>query len=180
MNPDKMGLSSQIALVMKVTEQRTLSFMQTEMGLTARKVTRRLDRNEPVSLRAITAIVGIGSGDGVFIAYSYDESLIRLMTSRFTAELSVQPDEEALYMRETASEVVNIIVGNSTADLARRGQTVNLSPPMLAIGARIIQGRPGTANAVLNLDFDQGAMDIAFVGPKLLFDEYLNYKEEVA
>ena len=80
-------------------------------------------------------------------------------------------------MRETASEVVNVIVGNCTAELARRGDTVTLSPPVLALGARTIQGRPKTAVATLTLKYPEGALDVVFVGPKLLFDDHLNFME---
>jgi CheY-specific phosphatase CheX len=96
---------------------------------------------------------------------------------RYTAELTIAPEEEALYMRETASEVVNVIVGNCTADLASQGGLVTLSPPVLALGARTIQGRPKTAIAALTLTYPEGALDVVFVGPKLLFDDHLNYME---
>ena len=97
------------------------------------------------------------------------------MTLRYAAELSVAPEDESLYMRETASDVVNIIVGNCTSDLDRCGEVVTLSPPVLALGAKTIQGRPKTAIAVLTLRFTEGVLDVAFVGPKLLFDDHLNY-----
>jgi CheY-specific phosphatase CheX len=83
-------------------------------------------------------------------------------------------------MRETASDVVNVIVGNCTAELARRGEVVTLSPPVLALGARTIQGRRKTAIATLTLKYPQGSLDVAFVGPKLSFDDHLNYLEEVS
>jgi CheY-specific phosphatase CheX len=179
MNSSDIVLDHEIASVLRVVEQRTVALLRDELGLIATGIDRRLQQEECVVLRAIAAIVGVGSRTGLYIAFSYDESLIRAMTERYTAELSVAPGEEDLYMRETASEVVNIIVGNCTADLARRGETVTLSPPVLALGARTIQGRPKTAIATLTLQFPEGALDVAFVGPKLLFDDHLNYKEGI-
>lgn len=168
-------LDHEISAVLKVVEQRTIAFMRDELELLVQGVSRRLHREESVMLRDMTAIVGVGSQAGLYIAYSYEESLIRAMTSRYAAELSVAPEDEGLYMRETASDVVNVIVGNCTSDLARRGEVVTLSPPVLALGAKTIQGRPKTAIAVLTLRFPEGALDVAFVGPKLLFDDHLNY-----
>ena len=179
MSSSDIVLDREIAAVVKVVEQRTLAFLKEQLDLSIVKINRRIHHEETVVLRDMTAIVGVGSGKGLYIAYSYDESLIRAMTARYTAELSIPPEEEALYMRETASDVVNVIVGNCTAELARQGEVVSLSPPVLALGARTIQGRPKTAIATLTLKYPQGCADVVFVGPKLLFDDHLNYMEEV-
>jgi CheY-specific phosphatase CheX len=173
-------LDQEITTVVKVVEQRTIAFLKDQLDLSVEKISRRLHHEESVVLREMTAIVGVGSSKGLYIAYSYDESLIRAMTVRYTAELSIPPDEEDLYMRETASDVVNVIVGNCTAELARRGEVMTLSPPVLALGARTIQGRRKTAIATLTLKYPQGSLDVAFVGPKLSFDDHLNYLEEVS
>ena len=168
-------LDHEIAAVLKVVEQRTVAFMRDELHLTVKEIARRLHHEETVTLRDMTAIVGVGSRAGLYIAYSYDDSLIRAMTKHYTAELTIAAAEESLYMRETASDVVNVIVGNCTAELARCGEVVTLSPPVLALGAQTIQGRPKTAIATLTLRFREGALDVAFVGPKILFDDHLNY-----
>ena len=175
MSSTDVTLDHEISTVLKVVEQRTVAFMRDELSLIVESISRRLHQEESVMLRDMTAIVGVGSQAGLYIAYSYDESLIRAMMLRYSAELSVAAEDEALYMRETASEVVNVIVGNCTVDLARRGEVVTLSPPVLALGAKTIQGRPKTAIAVLTLRFAEGVLDVAFVGPKLLFDDHLNY-----
>jgi CheY-specific phosphatase CheX len=169
-------MDHEITAVVQVVEQRTISFFRDELGLAPSKADRRLLHEERVDLRAMTAIVAVGSRAGLYIAYSYDQSLIRAMTKKYTQGLSIAPEEEELYVGETASDIVNVIVGNCTADLAQRGETVTLSPPALMVGAHTIQGRSETTIAVLTLHFSEGSLDVAFVGPRLLFDEHLNYK----
>lgn len=176
MNSNNVVLDHEIPTVLKVVEQRTIAFLRDELGLVANGVDRRLHYEESIVLRAMSAIVGVGSRAGLYIAYSYDDSLIRAITKRYTAELSIGPDEEDLYMRETASDVVNVIVGNCTADLAQRGEVVTLSPPVLMLGARTIQGRPKTTIATLTLRFPEGTLELAFVGPRTLFDDQLSNK----
>lgn len=176
MTSNTIQLDHELATVIEVVEQRTIAFMKDQLGLTATATERRLLHKEAVVLRAMTAIVGVGSKAGLYIAYSYDQSLIRAMTKRYTEGLTVSPEEEELYIRETASDVVNVIVGNCTADLARRKELITLSPPVLVDGARTIQGRNETTIAALTLKFPEGELDIAFVGPRILFDEHLNYK----
>jgi CheY-specific phosphatase CheX len=177
MNTSVARQDHEITAVIEVVEQRTIAFLRDELGLVADGVDRRLLREEHVVLRAMTAIVGVGSGDGLYIAYSYDEPLIRVITKRYTVGLIIPAGEEDLYARETASDVVNVIIGNCTADLAKRGELITLSPPVLMEGARTIRGRPKTTIAALTLRFPEGALDVAFVGPKLLFDDQLNYRE---
>jgi CheY-specific phosphatase CheX len=176
MSANVIHLDHEIATVLRVVEQRTIAFLRDELGLAAERLDRSFRHEEQLVLRSMTAMVGVGAQVGLYIAYSYDESLIRSMTKLYTAELQIAPDEEDLYMRETASDVVNVIVGNCTADLAHRGGVITLSPPVLTLGARTIQARPKTTIATLTLQFQEGTLDVAFVGPRLLFDEHLNYR----
>lgn len=173
-------LDHEIAVVMQVVEQRTIAFMRDELGLAPSGVERRTHHEQSVVLRPITAIVGVGSRAGLYIAYSYDVSLIRAMTRKYTSGLSITDADEELYISETASDIVNVIVGNSTADLARRGELITLSPPVLIVGARTIRGRDESTIAALTLRFQNGALDIAFVGPRILFDDHLNLQLEVS
>src|SRR5690348_2851922 len=152
-------LDHQIGPMVKTVELRTVSFFHDELDLVPTKVERRIHHKDRFILREITAIVGVGSSEGLYIAFSYSEPLAYAMMKRYTRELSIGTDEEALYMRETASDVVNVIVGNCTADLTKRGEIMTLSPPVLALGARTIQGRPQTAVAVLAMHFPEGTLD---------------------
>jgi CheY-specific phosphatase CheX len=170
-------LDHEIAVVMQVVEQRTVAFMRDELGLAPTTIERHTHHEKSVVLRPITAIVGVGSRAGLYIAYSYDVSLIRAMTRKYTSGLDLANSSEELYIRETASDIVNVIVGNSTADLARRGELITLSPPVLVVGARTIQGRDESTIAALTLRFSEGALDVAFVGPRILFDDHLNLQE---
>lgn len=172
-------LEHEIAVVIQVVEQRTLAFMRDELGLTPTGVDRQARQEKSIVLRPITAIVGVGSRAGLYIAYSYDVSLIRAMTRKYTSELGVGDDAEEVWIRETASDVVNVIVGNSTADLAKRGEMITLSPPVLMVGARTIQGRDESTIAALTIRYPEGALDVAFVGPRILFDDHLNLQVEV-
>ncbi len=165
--------------IFKTVEQRTVAFFHDHLDLVPTSITRNIHPADQFCLREITAIVGVGSSSGLYIAFSYDQALAWKMTERYTAELVIAPDETELYMHETALDVVNVIIGNCTADLAGRGETISLSPPVLALGARTMQGRSRTAVGVLSLNFPEGGLDIAFVGPKQLFDEQLNYVGDV-
>lgn len=179
MKPADIHLDHDLAGVLRVVEQRTIAFLRDELKFIPDKIERCLRRDLSISLHATTAMVGVGSLDGLYIAFSYDDLLIRAVTRRFAAELTISDDEQVMYQQETASEIVNIIVGNCTAALAGRGQAISLSPPILIGGARTIMGRPKTAIASATLHFSEGSLELIFVGPRALFDDQLNYKGEL-
>jgi len=170
-------LDQQLSTVIEVIEKRTITFLHDQFGFVADRIDHCLTKTESVVLRSMTAIVGvgigIGSGAGLHIAYSYDDSLIRAMMKLYTAGLSIGSEEEELYTRETASDIVNVIVGNSTADLAGRGELITLSPPVLMVGARTIHARRDAAFSALTLTFPMGVLEVMFVGPKIRFDDHL-------
>ena len=168
-------LDQEIAAVVEVVVKRTVSFMGEELGVAPTGVKRHAGRPGSLELRDVTAIVGVGSRSGLYVAFSYDDGLIRAMMRRYTADLRVAPDEEELYVQETASDIVNVIVGNCTAELSKRREPISLSPPVLMVGARTISGRSGTTVATLTLEFQDGLLDLAFVGPKVMFDDHLNF-----
>jgi CheY-specific phosphatase CheX len=180
MSSDAIQLDHELTTVINVIEERTIAFLSGQFGLVADRIDRRRTHTESVVLRSMTAIVGVGSGAGIYIAYSYDDTLIRAMMKLYTAGLSIAPEEEELYIQETASDIVNVIVGNSTADLAKRGECITLSPPVLIVGARTIQSRRETACAALTLNFSMGVLDVTLVGPKIRFDDHLIYQTEIS
>jgi CheY-specific phosphatase CheX len=169
------ALDREIAAVMEVVAGRTIAFFREELEMRPVGVDCRMHHEKSLQLRSVTAIVGVGTTAGLYIAYSYDETLIRAITKRHTAGISFSPEEAELYTRESASDIVNIIVGNSTSSLAQRGELISLSPPVLMAGARTIQGRKESTIAALTLSFGDGELDVAFVGPKILFDDQLSY-----
>jgi len=168
-------LDHEINTVVEVVVKRTVSFMREELGIRPFGVTRNEGSAEALCLRDVTAIVGVGSKAGLYVAFSYDSLLISAMMKRYTAGITIAPGEEALYVQETAADIVNVIVGNCTAELNRRREPISLSPPVLMTGARTIAGSPGTTVTALTLQFDEGLLDVAFVGPKVMFDERLNF-----
>ena len=174
-----LSLEHEIASVVEIVERRTISFLRDEFRLSPSSVERCLQPKERV-LRDMTAIVAVGSKAGLYIAFSYDDALIRALAAIYTAGLTIGPGEEELYVRETASDIVNVIVGNITAELATRGGTITLSPPVFVGGARTIRGHRDATVAVLTLNFAAGALDVEFVGPKYLFDEQLNYRGDAS
>ena len=173
--PGQESVRANVAEVMDIIERRTISFAAEELGLSARRGRRRLQDIKQLELRDLTALVAVGPRVDLYIAYSFTAKLIEEIAERFTADLNLPADEMPKYVHESACEMVNIIVGNSTAELADRGKALHLSPPVVLVGAKQIHRHSDAVFATVTLAFDQGELDIAFVGPQHLFDINLNY-----
>jgi len=161
-------------------ERRTVAFMHDHLTMKTGGTNHRLHHAEGFPLRAMTAIVSVGSETGFYIAFSYDEPLIQAVFGRYTAELSITPEQEAFYVKETAADIINIIIGNCTADLASKGNLIKLSPPIVMVGGGKIYGRQDATVAALTLPFEEGSLDLAFVGPKRLLGLHLDFKGNLA
>src|SRR5579859_850236 len=160
---------------MDIIERRTISFAAEELGLAARRGPRHIHDIKQLELRDLTALVAVGPRVDLYIAYSFTAPLIKEITQRFIADLNLPREDMPKYVHESACEMVNIIVGNSTAELADRGKALHLSPPVVLVGAKQIHRHSDAVFATVTLAFDQGELDIAFVGPQHLFDINLNY-----
>ena len=173
--PGQDSVRANVAAVMDVIERRTISFAAEELGMTARRGQRHLQDIKQLKLRDLTALVAVGPRVDLYIAYSFSANLIREITVRSIADLDLPPEDMPNYVHESACEMVNIIVGNSTAELAQRGEALHLSPPVVLVGAKLIHRHSDAVFSTVTLAFDQGELDIAFVGPQRLFDINLNY-----
>ena len=173
--PGGEAVRANVAEVMNIIERRTISFAAEELDMTARPGPRRLQDIQELELRDLTALVAVGPRVDLYIAYSFTAKLIKEIAERLTVDLDLPPEDMPKYVLESACEMVNIIVGNSTAELAECGKVLHLSPPVVMVGAKQIHRHSDAVFATVTLDFDQGELDIAFVGPQHLFDTNLNY-----
>lgn len=131
---------------------------------------------DSVKLHDITAVAGFGLPVGLLIAFSFDQTLLGDILDKATGALPVPDDERELYLRETAAEVVNTVLGLCTADFELREVAISLSPPVVMEGARDIQRRGDAVFASMEILTDKGAVSVNLFGPRHLFDDRLNYK----
>jgi CheY-specific phosphatase CheX len=164
-----------VRTVMDAVFARTRAFLQDETGVALIRTTSRWGELEAVALHDVTAIAGVGGGLNLLIAFSFSTGLLERLFMRVTDGLDIPADEHDIYVRDTASEVVNIILGRCTADLADSDRAISLSPPVLIEEAKSIRRVRNALFASLCLETEHGAVDINFVGPRELFDPALNY-----
>ena len=150
-------------------------FFAEELGLDIEASESSETNPSQLVLRDITAIVGLGGQANTCIAFSLDESLVVHVGDAMTAGIDVSDlDAESLF-QDAVGELVNTIVGNSTADLEQSGRRISLTPPLVIFGQqRVSRSRDAFLYRII-CQTSTGSMDIDLVGPRPLFDDQLNY-----
>ncbi|MGB0696181.1 MAG: chemotaxis protein CheX [Rhodospirillaceae bacterium] len=162
-------------MVMDVISDHAERFLQQELDLSVKDRFSRSENVKLLKLKALTSLVAVGGDVNLLIGFSFDDSLLQEIFQRFTADIEVSEDERELYLHETASEIINTIIGNSTKDINSSKTPISLSPPIILIGAKSIYRDKDAVFFTVELVCDQGSLEIDLIGPKWLFDAQLNY-----
>ena len=157
---------------------RTKCYLADEIGIEVTAVQEVIGALDSLKLKEFTAIIGVGGGLGLLIAFSFPRKLVDILYERLTADIQVPPGEEALYRGSTVAEVANIIIGNCTADFAGHGEQVSISPPVLLEGTKQIHRLKDAMFDCISMVTAHGCFDIDLVGPHEMFDARLEYVSE--
>ncbi|WP_085375270.1 response regulator [Magnetospirillum sp. ME-1] len=157
---------------------RSRDYLQDEIGLKVSRAKPRIGNIDALQLRDMTAVVCTGGPVKLIIAFSFQRPLLEHIREILTASMDVAEEELELYLRETAAEIVNVILGHATADLAEEGNDMELSPPrVLDQEKNILRPKKATFTSI-EMATNYGILDINFVGPSELFDHDLNIIDE--
>ncbi len=165
---------------MEAVFKRARAYLENETGVTVLSEEMTVGSIDILELRRVTVIVGAGGPVNLLIAFCFDQTLLDQIYEVSTAGLNIAPHERTLFLRETAAETVNSILGHATADIAEAGNDVTLSAPVVLEEGRRIHRPKKAMFATLRILTNFGILDIYFIGPSEMFDPRLNVvsKEE--
>lgn len=113
----------------------------------------------------LTSVVTLGGSFNCTLAFSFEMGLLRQILAWYAAGLTLTAAEEPLYLEETAGDLLNNMVGNSTADVPLpAGERTLLSPPIILNGAATLTGSRNTACQQRELVTPFGRLRIYCVG----------------
>lgn len=128
-----------------------------------------------LELHDITAIAGLGGPVSLLIAFSFEGRLLDAIFRRMTEDIVVGDEEKTLYIRDTAAEITNTVLGLCTHELQSIEAAISLSPPVVVEDARYIQRPANAVFASMKIQTEHGFLDVSIVGPRELFDAHMNY-----
>ena len=163
-------------LIESVT-RRSVDYLRNEANLDVNQVKNILQGIKSLTLRDLTSLVSVGGQLGMYIAFSFDIKVIRRIFAMYTAGLDISEDMESAYIEETASDVVNMIIGNSLGDLPNNGQAISMTPPLVISEAKSVSRHKDAYLYMSELSVEEGMVSILYIGPKKLFDENLDFQD---
>jgi len=116
-----MGLRVDVKRLIDAVTNYCVEYLQNDMELEIQGLEYTLQDVKSINLRHLTALVAVGGNLGLYIAFSFDEPVIRHLFNVFTEGLELDDTEEGAdsYVEETAGEILNTVIGNALADMPR-------------------------------------------------------------
>ena len=155
-------------------EMRTRNYLTDEMDIAVSDVRHQGRDLESLKLENLTAVIGIGGPSGLLVAFSFCARMADTLYRRTTASLKIPPGKEDVYRDAALVEIANVIVGNWIADFASRDEHVSMTPPVILEGANRIHHVPNATFRSIAMATGEGALFMHLVGPRNMFDHYLN------
>lgn len=129
-----------------------------------------------LTLREMTSIIGIGGAVDLFMAFSFEQSLIQALYDKMTEGMEISEEEAAEMKNATAAEIINIIAGHCTTDLQDMdSEIISITPPTVL---NLVKTVPKMERAIFHLrtiTTASGDLDIYLIGPRELFSDHLDY-----
>lgn len=165
-----------VGQVMHSVIQKSRTYFMNEFGITITETSCHTGALNLLTLLDMTAIIGIGGGVNLLVAFSFDYSQINFLYRRLTADIPVAPEEEDTFREAAAGEVVNTILGHCTMDFPQvKGHVVTLTPPIVIEQVKHIHRMKNALFHSQSLRTEHGRMDINLVGPCAVFASSLDY-----
>lgn len=155
-------------------QRRSVAFLREEMDVEILQIEDSCGPVEELKLHDVTAIVGVGNSVNLLVAFSFEQRVIDELAVRFLADVDVPAGQESVFLRESAMEIVNIIIGHCTADLGPDSDPAFLSPAVIVEGAKRVIRPKNAVFSKTSMITSFGRIDVGLVGPRELFKSNLD------
>lgn len=166
--------------LMAAIHRRLADFLAQEIGIEARQSSLEDSSVQRLDLRPVTSILSVEGNIRMMVAFSFEQPLIEHILEVYSEGIEVADDEHEIMIESTAAEVINIVVGNATADVQVPGALLSISPPVVMGDAKSITRHRGTQFSAVDLMTGAGAVKVYFVFPRERLDEQPGDQEGMA
>ena len=144
---------------------RLITFLDNELTIETTRTNYELNNNssQKIELNYLTSLISVEGNVKVFVVFSYSNSLFNEIFARYTDGLSIEQDEKEEAMIDSAGDIINIIVGNTLADIDELDQKIVMSPPLVIKEAKQIACQRGSLFYKANIMTAFGDLDIYLV-----------------
>ncbi|MDD1615211.1 MAG: hypothetical protein CG439_268 [Methylococcaceae bacterium NSP1-2] len=137
-----------------------IDFFSTELMIETTSTTSELNTIQKMELNYLTSLINVEGSIKMFVALSYDKGLFNEIFARYTADLDIAEDEQEEALTDSAGDIINIIVGNTLADVNETDKKIIMSPPLVITAAQQIACQRNSLFYKANLITKYGALDV--------------------
>jgi CheY-specific phosphatase CheX len=142
---------------------RSTAFLNDELVIETIQISYMLNSIQKIQLNYLTSLISVEGTVKVFVVFSYDKSLFTEIFDRYTHELSIEETEREEAMIDSVGDIINIIVGNTLADINKPDTKIIMSPPLVITAAKQIAYQRGSLFYKANLTTHFGNLDIYLI-----------------
>lgn len=124
--------------VIEIISEECVDFIEEQLGIIPLSKKIYLKDVPKINLSHLTSIVSIKGHITAVIVFSYDKNISDKIFEQFTKDIDVSNEEKDELYAESACEIMNIIVGNSTKNLEVSDSLLSFTPPIIVNEAKSI------------------------------------------
>lgn len=117
--------------ILEVVVDVARGFLHEQIGIDVLRTEQKAECSSYFRLKPYTALMSISGSFSMNITFSFDGALIEQIYRVYCHELEIEDDERLEHIDETAADMINIVIGNSTERLAHDGTVVKISVPIV-------------------------------------------------
>lgn len=153
-------------LMNKLTE-RLVEFLDHQLNIETIETQLALNNIQKMQLNPITALINVEHQVKVIILISYEQALFDEIFERYTADLNIEEDEKEDALIDSAGDIINIVVGNTLAEIDNQKYTVIMSPPLIIRDGKQIACKRNALFYKANIITILGQLDIYLISNTL-------------
>lgn len=146
----------------KLTE-RLVEFLDYQLNIETVETQLALNNIQKMQLNPITALINVENQIKVIILISYEQPLFDQIFQRYTADLNIEEHEKEDALIDSAGDIINIVVGNTLAEVDNKKHSVIMSPPLIIKDGKQIACKRDTLFYKANVITTQGQLDIYLI-----------------
>lgn len=145
--------------------KRTISILRDEVKINTVEANYSSLKESHINLIGLTSIISVEDYDKITVVFNYDDSLIEEIFIRYTKNIKIPEDETQLYIDETASDLINVIIGNVLSQFGQLDYAFNISTPLVLSGSEYVAKFNGIKAYTTKIKTKFGQMQIFCIVP---------------
>lgn len=118
--------------------KRTVSILKEEVKIKVIKANYAFHEENQIKLTGLTSIISIEDCNKITVVFDYDDLLLKEIFIRYTKTIKIEENETQLYIDETASDLINIIIGNVLSQFGQLDVVFHISTPIIIRGTEYV------------------------------------------